>query len=434
MSRTTSRSSTGSGNTFWLTNKAELPDVVIRDEKKWVYDAILDKYVPLKKTPYVAAKLEYLHCLCKISLMDSHEVNLELNNSFMQDLTQLELLRYSYFEGFDDGSGNDGTANSLVKKKVADGRSCSAVSAIGLATTSSTVEEGAGTFTDGNSIHNKSSSSNNMRSLLTSDQFWNTCYHDLKFESMVESNDIYDKLPSMQTTKLFYVEFIDYILLNLHIIKPRLNQIRKSTEYKQLSKQYHLYFNNHHYNHLYQSQLDFEGKEVNDKLIETIITNFDAVKRMYRLDPHLVSVWKQFFQLLTNLMTQLRKSPSSSMMPPAPLPPQGLEFTQQPNPSFARKTQQQQQQQSPQLLVDSQSSSIMSKREGSVSTMDTVVTLMDEMVINNKKGGGENTQLLPLSEINSHTSEMKVVLSNGSDSIMNRPKKKKSFFSKLRGK
>lgn len=118
-----------------------------------------------------------------------------------------------------------------------------------------------------------------MRSLLKSDQFWNTCYQDLRFESMAEANDIYDQLPSMHATMTFYIEFIDYVLINLHILKPSLDGINDSIEYNQLAKQYYLYFNKHNVDHLYRLKMGFGGRRVNDKVIETIIANFDAVKR-----------------------------------------------------------------------------------------------------------------------------------------------------------
>lgn len=41
--------------------------------------------------------------------MDSHELNLQLNQSVVQDLSNLEMLRYSYFEAFEyDGNKVDG--------------------------------------------------------------------------------------------------------------------------------------------------------------------------------------------------------------------------------------------------------------------------------------------------------------------------------------
>lgn len=429
LSRTTSRSTTDSGGTTFLSKSGSTlkqtqtqPNVLIRDGKKWVYDTTLQKYVAMEKTPYQEAKLEYLHNISKISSMGGHEFNSHLNQSVVQDLFNLEMLRYSYFEGFEyDGNkvvGDDiiTASTSPSKQAVRRPRSNSVISSIGLATTSSTVqEEEEETNFTGDSMHNKHSSHNNMRSLLKSDQFWNTCYQDLRFESMAEANDIYDQLPSMHATMTFYIEFIDYVLINLHILKPSLDGINDSIEYNQLAKQYYLYFNKHNVDHLYRLKMGFGGRRVNDKVIETIIANFDAVKKMYRLDTHLVSIWKRFLQLVAEMMTNLSK----------PLPP--VDFTQQPIPPFAKKAQQQ----SRQTLVDSRSSSLMSqmsKREGSVWTMDTVVSSIDEIESRSTNG---STRLAPLSETHNNRAKLKVTPSKSD--VMEKTKKK-SFFDKFRGK
>ncbi|KAI5961679.1 hypothetical protein KGF57_001613 [Candida theae] len=454
LNRTTSRSTTASGGTLSSSHSDKssengllvppLPDVVRREGKKWVYDKVLDRYVPLDRTPYIASKLAYFHCLSKISSMASHELNFQLNRSVVQNLTNLELLRYSYFEGFEyEGS-----------KVVIDG----AVSRIGPATTSSTVQEdeevaSGGAALGSDTIHNKHSKSHNMRSLLESDQFWNTCYQDLKFESMVEGSDVYDKLPPLQSTMRFYVELIDYILLHLHILKPSLEKIKKSSEYDRLAKQYQLYFNNCHFSRLCQIQSGFKGIEVNNKLILTIITNFEAVKKLYQLDSHLVSIWTRFLTFVGKIIAYLSKVSPTSFPPTPPSTPQlqrhdqelGFEFsTQQPNPPFARKTSLQQQQQQPrQASVASQSSSVMShagNREGSVWTMDTMASSSDETESVNDNLSSFS-QLSPLSEISTNSINLQATPSNESSASygaesgsMGKPKKKISFFGKLRGK
>ena len=388
--------------------------------------------------------------------MDSHELNLQLNQSVVQDLSNLEMLRYSYFEAYEyDGNKVDGgdvvTGTPTTKRKGQKKRtrSSSVISTIVAATTSSTAqeeekedkdEERKNGKVDGESLHNKDSNDiNNMRSLLSSDQFWNTCYQDLKFESMAEANDIYDKLPPINMAMSFYIEFIDYLLINLHILKPSLEEIRNSIEYNQLAKQYYLYFNNHNFHHLHSMQQTFGGKEVNDKLIETIIINFDGVKKMHQLDSHLVAIWIRFLHFVAKIMSIL---PDSTKAPPKS---SNLEYTQQPNPPFAKKSSQQpqqpqqpqQQQQLRQALVDSRTSSLMSqmsKRDGSVWTMDTIASSIGEIESINT-GGSSTTKLPPLSEIdvNAPSSKLKVT-SSCSDVMDKTKKKKKSFFSKFRGK
>ncbi|KAI5970257.1 hypothetical protein CANMA_000609 [Candida margitis] len=449
LSRTSSRSTTSSGNTTSSTKSSnssstikrkqsqpegqEQQDILIRDGKKWEYDSKLNKYVALERTPYQTAKLGYLHCLSTLSSMVNHELNLQINQSVVKELSNLELLRFSYFDKFDyDGdklNGEFNTASTLVSVKTEPHKS--ALSAIVSSTISSTVHDSNDetTITGGSdSIHNKCHS--NMRSLLASDQFWNTCYQDLKFESMAEAKDDYDLLPSMNTSREFYVGFIDYVLVNLHILRPSLDEINDSREYNQLAKQYYVYLNDHNYALLHQLHCQFVGKVVNDKLIQTVIANFDAVKRTYQLDANLVAIWKQFLQFIGQFMKSLSQTSPSKI--------------EQPNPTFSKKVTTPQprpiSQQSRQASVGSQSSSSImshtSKREGSVWTLDTVVSSIEE--IESSSSGG-STRLLSLAKSQkNHETELKS-RSQGynddgegmKDDIKNTTKKKKSFFGKI---
>ena len=76
----------------------------------------------------------------------------------------------------------------------------------------------------------------------------------------------------------------------------------------------------------------------------------------------------------------------------------------------------------------------MSKRDGSVWTMDTIASSIGEIESINT-GGSSTTKLPPLSEIdvNAPSSKLKVT-SSCSDVMDKTKKKKKSFFSKFRGK
>ncbi|KAK6457101.1 uncharacterized protein RJT20DRAFT_37257 [Scheffersomyces xylosifermentans] len=59
-----------------------------------------------------------------------------------------------------------------------------------------------------------------VRKLLSSNQFWNNVYQDLKFDSihMKSSIDCFDMMPSVSQVMHFYKELVDYFLYNLKLL------------------------------------------------------------------------------------------------------------------------------------------------------------------------------------------------------------------------
>ncbi|CAK9441676.1 uncharacterized protein LODBEIA_P55440 [Lodderomyces beijingensis] len=314
-------SRTSSSSSSSTTSKKQEPAKLqmIMNGKLWVFDYQINMYVEHTESAYDITKKQYNSYLKGLMKSTNFKTNDRLNESVVGNLRNLQLLRHTYFEElkYDDkvarhiGESEDSYCYIKEIKQATDIKHGNEKEAESSFPSLSLQEEGSH-----NEPHNTSKA--NIRSILSSCHFWNNCYQDIKFDSMSNGESYYDLLPNTPQATAFYIEYIDYLLINLHILKPALDDITDAREFARLSKIQFVFYNdlNHEFLKIMKNEHDrmYElQKELNNVLDEEINYRFiyqklvDAlVQNILTFHPEIpddiLQIWDDFFHFMFHHM------------------------------------------------------------------------------------------------------------------------------------
>ncbi|KAG7660910.1 uncharacterized protein J8A68_005585 [[Candida] subhashii] len=238
--------------------------------RKKIYDMNTNKYIEVSELEFYLAEHEKAVArLAKVSKY--HELNIDLSSfgGFEKVFTpeSIQVLRHTYFENlrYEEDQFEDPGRRKQSDSQNSEVSTSDSLFAPGIETELSSiyhqevndnpflapVRDIYGMFNKLDSVYDNVES-NRIRNtsigkLLKDNTFWNTCYKELRFESLTSDIDYYSLLPPQHEMISFHIEFLEFFLNNIQILAAKYDDVVDPTTLVQLKQSFFIYFKDKDY-------------------------------------------------------------------------------------------------------------------------------------------------------------------------------------------